>query len=105
MLLEAAWPPVMDTLADEAHELSDRLGDDHDLAVLLHWAQEHADAAPIRADVATRRLRCSTTPSSTGRASTPTGPACSSSGSSAGGRPQPAQRAQRPLTTSSAELA
>lgn len=57
MLLEAAWPPVMHTLADEAHELSDRLGDDHDLAVLLHWAQEHADASPIRAEVEKRRLR------------------------------------------------
>jgi CHAD domain-containing protein len=57
MLLEAAWPPVMDTLADEAHELSDRLGDDHDLAVLVGWAQEHADASPIRAEVEKRRLR------------------------------------------------
>jgi CHAD domain-containing protein len=43
-LLEIAWQPVMSALADEAHELSDRLGDDHDLAVLLAWAREHATA-------------------------------------------------------------
>jgi CHAD domain-containing protein len=43
-ILKAAWPPVMDVLADEAHELSDRLGDDHDLAVLVNWAHEHATA-------------------------------------------------------------
>lgn len=56
-LLEAAWPPVMHTLADEAHELSDRLGDDHDLAVLFDWAREHADASALEAVVAQRRLR------------------------------------------------
>jgi CHAD domain-containing protein len=43
-ILERTWPPVMAALADEAHELSDRLGDDHDLAVLLAWAHEHATA-------------------------------------------------------------
>jgi CHAD domain-containing protein len=43
-ILEQAWPPVMQALADEAHELSDRLGDDHDLTVLLAWAHEHATA-------------------------------------------------------------
>jgi CHAD domain-containing protein len=42
LLLQEAWRPVMTALADEAHELSDRLGDDHDLAVLLEWAHEHA---------------------------------------------------------------
>jgi CHAD domain-containing protein len=41
-LLKEAWPPVMEALAEEAHELSDRLGDDHDLAVLRGWAHEHA---------------------------------------------------------------
>jgi CHAD domain-containing protein len=41
-LLEGSWKPVMSALADEAHELSDRLGDDHDLSVLLDWAHEHA---------------------------------------------------------------
>jgi CHAD domain-containing protein len=43
-LLEEAWPPVMSALGDELHELSERLGDDHDLAVLLAWAHEHATA-------------------------------------------------------------
>ena len=37
---------VMSSLADQAHDLSDRLGDDHDLALLLAWAQEHAEAPP-----------------------------------------------------------
>jgi hypothetical protein len=36
--------------------LSDRLGDDHDLAMLLAWAQEHAEAAPpLVQAVASRR--------------------------------------------------
>jgi CHAD domain-containing protein len=43
-ILERSWKPVMSALAGEAHELSDRLGDDHDLAVLLAWAHEHATA-------------------------------------------------------------
>jgi CHAD domain-containing protein len=54
-LLENAWKPVMSSLADEAHELSDRLGDDHDLAVLLLWAEEHADGAELEPVVAKRR--------------------------------------------------
>ena len=41
-LLEETWTPVMSSLADEAHELSDRLGDEHDLSVLLEWAHTHA---------------------------------------------------------------
>ncbi|MEA2362206.1 MAG: hypothetical protein QOD71_1351 [Thermoleophilaceae bacterium] len=41
-LLQDTWKPVVSALADEAHELSDRLGDDHDLAVLLEWAHRHA---------------------------------------------------------------
>ncbi len=45
-LLAFIWKPVMNSLADEAHELSDRLGDDHDLALLLEWAHEHAEATP-----------------------------------------------------------
>jgi CHAD domain-containing protein len=39
-ILEETWKPVMRALADEAHELSDRLGDDHDLAVLLDFGAE-----------------------------------------------------------------
>ncbi len=41
-ILEESWQPVMKALGDEAHELSDRLGDDHDLAVLVAWSREHA---------------------------------------------------------------
>jgi CHAD domain-containing protein len=33
-LLEEAWPRALSAQADEAHELADLLGDDHDLAVL-----------------------------------------------------------------------
>jgi CHAD domain-containing protein len=40
LILEETWKPVMKALADEAHELSDRLGDDHDLAVLLDFGAE-----------------------------------------------------------------
>ncbi|HEY6776014.1 MAG TPA: CHAD domain-containing protein [Thermoleophilaceae bacterium] len=56
-ILRTAWPPVMDALADEAHSLSERVGDDHDLAVLLAWAEEHApaSAAAIGAPVERRR--------------------------------------------------
>jgi CHAD domain-containing protein len=54
-LLQESWKPVMTALADEAHELSDRLGDDHDLAVLLAWANEHADGAELEAAVHKRR--------------------------------------------------
>jgi CHAD domain-containing protein len=55
-ILRETWKPVMTALADEAHELSDRLGDDHDLAVLLAWAEEHgAGSAELDALVARRR--------------------------------------------------
>jgi CHAD domain-containing protein len=43
-LLEEAWKPVMSALADEAHELSDLLGDEHDVSVLIEWAHRHASA-------------------------------------------------------------
>lgn len=33
-LLRDAWPPILGEMADQAHELSDLLGDHHDLAVL-----------------------------------------------------------------------
>ena len=82
----------MSALADEAHELSDRLGDDHDLAVLLAWAHEHAAALDgmtrirLRGDGASggapssRPRRSPTAP-----AWTPASPVCSSRASSAGG--------------------
>jgi CHAD domain-containing protein len=49
-ILQETWKPVMTALADEAHELSDRLGDDHDLAVLLAFGAESLE--PL---IATRR--------------------------------------------------
>jgi CHAD domain-containing protein len=56
-ILRTAWPPVMDALADEAHRLSEHIGDDHDLSVLLAWAEEHAPApgAAIAGPVGHRR--------------------------------------------------
>jgi CHAD domain-containing protein len=39
-ILEETWKPVMKALAGESHELSDRLGDDHDLAVLLDFGAD-----------------------------------------------------------------
>ena len=56
-LLEEAWKPVMAALADEAHELSDRLGDDHDLAVLWDWAGEHAPSPDLEPLIDERRRR------------------------------------------------
>jgi CHAD domain-containing protein len=44
-LLQEAWPETLGPAADQAHELSDRLGDDHDLAVLATWAKDHAAEA------------------------------------------------------------
>jgi CHAD domain-containing protein len=56
-ILRTAWPPVMDALADEAHTLSEHVGDDHDLSVLLAWAEENApdSAAAIAGPVERRR--------------------------------------------------
>jgi CHAD domain-containing protein len=45
-LLRPLWKPVMKAVGDEAHDLSDLLGDDHDLAVLLDWAHEHHEPTP-----------------------------------------------------------
>ncbi len=42
-LFRDSWPTVLKPMADEAHELSDRLGDDHDHAVLEQWAHERFD--------------------------------------------------------------
>ena len=44
-ILERAWPGVMERFGDEAHALSNLLGDDHDLAVLREWAWEHPQDA------------------------------------------------------------
>ena len=45
-LLRELWPPVMQAVGDEAHQLANRLGDDHDLAMLADWVREHAAAEP-----------------------------------------------------------
>ncbi|HEX4805079.1 MAG TPA: CHAD domain-containing protein [Conexibacter sp.] len=47
-LLAPAWPGVLDAQAEEAHALTELLGDDHDLAVL---AARLADGAPPLAPV------------------------------------------------------
>lgn len=47
-LLEAAWPPVLAALAEEAHALSDLLGDDHDLAVLAEHREDLAERCHAR---------------------------------------------------------
>jgi CHAD domain-containing protein len=49
-LLRELWPPVMSAVAGEAHELSDRLGDDHDLVVLAAWVHGHLDPDPVFSD-------------------------------------------------------
>jgi CHAD domain-containing protein len=41
-LLEPLWPGMMKALADEADALADRLGEDHDLALLRRFALEAA---------------------------------------------------------------
>jgi CHAD domain-containing protein len=55
-ILRDSWQPVMEALADEAHAASERLGDDHDLAVLLAWAEEHTpESAAALAPLVERR--------------------------------------------------
>jgi CHAD domain-containing protein len=56
-LLRPLWKPVMKAVGDEAHALSDKLGDDHDLAVLHEWAREHADPAPELVEAVEGRRR------------------------------------------------
>jgi CHAD domain-containing protein len=54
-LLRALWPPVMEAVGDEAHELADRLGDDHDLAMLADWVREHTETEPEFFDALEKR--------------------------------------------------
>jgi CHAD domain-containing protein len=57
-LLRSAWPPVMQAFGDEAHELSDRLGEDHDLAVLAGWVAENVgEEAALTEAVEARRAQ------------------------------------------------
>ena len=54
-LLKELWPPVMTATGDQAHDLSDLLGDDHDLAVLAGWVREHGGAKPAFYEAVERR--------------------------------------------------
>jgi CHAD domain-containing protein len=60
-LLRRAWPEVVKAMADEAHELSDRLGDDHDLVVLTEYLATEEPAltsdqlAHLRGQIEARR--------------------------------------------------
>lgn len=54
-LLRSLWPPVMTAVGDQAHELADRLGDDHDLAVLATWVREHLEPDPELSEAVDRR--------------------------------------------------
>jgi CHAD domain-containing protein len=54
-LLRELWPPVMQAVGDQAHELADRLGDDHDLAMLADWIRDHTDAGPEFFEAVDRR--------------------------------------------------
>lgn len=47
-LLAAAWPEVLEPLADELHELANDLGDDHDLAVLARLVRGEPELADAR---------------------------------------------------------
>jgi CHAD domain-containing protein len=46
-LLAPAWPAVLEAQAEEAHALSELLGDDHDLAVLAGRLATDGAAAPL----------------------------------------------------------
>lgn len=50
-LLEDAWPGPLQALAEEAHVLSDHLGDDHDLGVLLERFTQQEWPASVDAEV------------------------------------------------------
>jgi CHAD domain-containing protein len=61
-ILQPLWPAVLCAMADAAHTLGDRLGDDHDLAVLngllsgeLHDAAPKHDRQALAALIARRR--------------------------------------------------
>lgn len=49
-MLEPLWPGVLGELADQAHQLADYLGDDHDLWVLRETVKKKIDDFPNRAD-------------------------------------------------------
>ena len=55
-LLSESWPAVLGPESDQAHELSQLLGDDHDLAVLGDFARDHGvDSARLKKAIEERR--------------------------------------------------
>lgn len=54
-MLRELWPPVMQAVGNEAHELADRLGDDHDLAMFADWVREHTEVEPEFFEAVERR--------------------------------------------------
>jgi CHAD domain-containing protein len=49
-LLACAWPEVLEPAADQAHRLSELLGEDHDLAVLADAVDLNAEVLPASED-------------------------------------------------------
>src|SRR5262245_66313651 len=49
-MLETVWPEMLRPLAEQAHQLTNLLGEDHDLAVLRGVVQEQADGEPSTDD-------------------------------------------------------
>ena len=50
-MLEPLWPGVVGEWADQAHQLADYLGDDHDLWVLREAASKKSSDFPVPADL------------------------------------------------------
>jgi CHAD domain-containing protein len=50
-IVAPVWPAILEPLAEEAHLLSEQLGDDHDLAMLASSAREHVEAFVDPADL------------------------------------------------------
>ena len=51
-MLEPLWPALIDTMTDQAHQLTDYLGEDHDLTVLREIAVNPRGELPDRASEA-----------------------------------------------------
>ena len=109
-LLQDTWPDVMKAMAGQASQLSDLLGDDHDLAVLstkLEGDQPPTDAAPVRALSMPNGHVCSPRPPRSATACTRTGPGSGPGASVSGGaspsddrhdRPRPPHHRRSPVT-------
>ena len=57
-LLSRGWPEALSARADEAKALSQILGEDHDLAVLVAFLREHAGSALKPEDIDLLEKRC-----------------------------------------------